>query len=239
MNGNYTGGGGSSGEATCGSASIVTQVDSRNFLFYDGHPGYDYPFPFTSKVLTGVFPAVSGCVSYQIAAAGGAIVNQANYHVLAIVPSSAPQPNGCQAAASLTRVAVFYLHLAPYVGSDGKTMMVCPSPPKNGSTTCPSAVPCSNCPVEGTWVSADPAITKQPIAYVGNFAYNPKVGAGVWGGVGPHLHFEVDYMPTPGASLIPLDPYGWYPITPGQKDPYSPLPPGLGNTWLWQQAPPY
>jgi 6-phosphogluconolactonase (cycloisomerase 2 family)/murein DD-endopeptidase MepM/ murein hydrolase activator NlpD len=219
VNGNYTGGGSPSKTLICGSSTAGPSTASDLFLFYDGHPGYDYPFNFH----TAVYPALSGCVSYQIAAAGG--VNQTNYHVLAIVPSSTPPPGGCQGVTSETGYVVFYLHLASYVGSDGKTLMVCPSPPKSGSVACPNAIVCKTCPPEGTWVGVS---APQPIAYVGNFAN------GKWGAVGPHLHFEVDQMPTLTATPIPLDPYGWWPTTPGLPDPYLASHKGVMNTWLWQ-----
>lgn len=227
VNGNYSGGASPSKTLICGSSTVGPSTASNLFLFYGGHPGYDYPFSFH----TGVYPAVSGCVSYQIAAAGGATVNQANYHVLAIIPSSTPPLNGCQGVTSQTGYVVFYLHLASYVGPDGKTIMVCPSLPKNGSTTCSNAIVCKTCPPEGTWVSVS---APQPIAYVGNFALTGKGGSGIWGGVSTHLHFEVDQMPTLTATPVPLDPYGWWPTTPALPDPYSTSHMGVVNTWLWQ-----
>ncbi len=205
---------------------------SPTYLYYDGHPGYDYPFYFTTgQPLTGVYPAISGCVSYSVAASANQ--TQALYHTLAIIPMSAAPPNKqCPSPlpASETGFAVFYLHLANYLGSDGKTIMVCPSPPnapRSTTKTCPNAVVCTNCPAEGMWVSTDSSVTTQPIAYVGNFSN------GAWGAVGPHLHFEVDYLPTPGAKPVPLDPYGWNPLTPGTPDPYAPPTTAPPNVWLW------
>lgn len=235
VNGNYTGAGATSApttEAICQSSTKAGSADARLFLFYDGHPGYDYPFPY----LTGVFPAISGCVSYQISAGGGS--NQQQFHTLAIIPMNTEPPNDTcpQNVASQTGYVVFYLHLASYVGTDGKTIMVCKTPPTTASPTCSDAIVCSNCPAEGKWVSA--SVTR-PIAYVGNFAPTKTYPNGAWHGVGSHLHFEVDQLPAPGATPVPIDPYGWYPITGGAPDPYSSLHPGIVNTWLWQQPPPY
>jgi hypothetical protein len=196
----------------------------NTYLWYDGHPGYDYPFPM-SPTLTEVYPAISGCVSYQVPASGGS--TQALYHTLAIIPSSSQPPGGCETTSeplpkSGTKYVVFYLHLASYVATDGSgQMLYCQSLPTNKSTTCPNPAPCTICPLEGTWVN-----TSQPIAYVGDFS------DGKWGGVFPHLHFEVDYMPAPAPNVsgAPLDPYGWWSAAP---DPYT-TSTGLVNTWLWQ-----
>jgi hypothetical protein len=191
------------------------------YLYYDSHPGYDYPFNF----LTPVYPAISGCVSYQLSAAGATPAKY--YHTLAIIPQSTNPAGGCEPvvngsttyATSETGYVVFYLHLASY--PDSGNMVYCASP-QNGSTTCLEKVACPNCPPEGTWVSVDSA---QPIAYVGNFDR-------VWGGVGPHLHFEVDHepQPSPTATSIPLDPYGWWS---GAVDPYTTFT-SMVNTWLWK-----
>jgi 6-phosphogluconolactonase (cycloisomerase 2 family) len=239
VNGNYTGDGATSAQTTeslCGSAIKTGTADSRLFLFYDGHPGYDYPFPFFSKL----YPAINGCVSYQVAAAGDA--NQQQFHTLAIIPMSSKPPGGqcAEPVTSQTGYVVFYLHLASYLGEDGKTVLMCPSSPTTASPTCPNPVLCTlgkaktPCPQEGAWVS-----TAEPIAYVGNFAPTSTYPNGAWHGVGPHLHFEVDYLPTPTATPVPIDPYGWYPSIAGTPDPYSSSHPGIVNNWLWQEPPPY
>jgi hypothetical protein len=231
VNSNYTGGGGQSNEAKCGTNTTVGKAASNLFLFYDGHPGYDYPFAFNSTTLTSVFPAISGCITYKLDAGGGATVNQANYHVLTIIPFSAPPTNGCSnITGSQTGYVVSYLHLASYVGADGTTMMVCPAPPNSRggtTTTCPNEQKCDSCPLEGTWVSVS---TQQPIAYVGNFAYDSKAKTGAWGVVGPHLHLEVDQMLSLTAKPLPIDPYGWQ----SGSDPYSALHNNVVNKWLWR-----
>ena len=94
-------------------------------LSYDGHPGYDYPYP----ALEPVYAAVSGCVSYELNAAGG--TDQDSYHVLAIIPMSTKpltRDGKClKPYKSETQYVVFYLHLASYVRGD--MIVYCPSPP--------------------------------------------------------------------------------------------------------------
>jgi hypothetical protein len=102
-------------------------LESPTYLYYDGHPGYDYPFYYkVGASLTAVYPTVNGCVSYKINGAGGA--TQSAFHTLAIVPMSiAPPNNQCPnpLPASATGFVVFYLHLATYLGgTDGNTVMV-------------------------------------------------------------------------------------------------------------------
>ncbi len=231
VNGNYyTGGKSPSSTVLCSSSKSGPKTASNLFLYYTGHPGYDYPFP----ALTPVYPAISGCITYKLSASGGSSVNQANYHVLSIIPYSAEPPNGCPAVTgSHTGYIVFYLHLASYIATDGTgNILYCKSPPttKNPSATCPDPTACPTCPKEGKWVSVSrPA--SQPIAYVGDFSQ------GLWGGVGFHLHFEVDQMPSLTATPIPLDPYGWQSSScpnAAQCDPYSPSHSGVINTWLWR-----
>lgn len=64
----------------------------------------------------------------------------------------------------------------------------------------------------------------QSVAYVGDF------DDGLWGGVYPYLHFEVDYKKKENSVAMPVDPYGWWSAAP---DPYT-TNTGLVNTWLWQ-----
>lgn len=191
----------------------------NGYLWYDSHPGYDYPFDYDPQngKLTGVYPAISGCVSYKISAAGA---SYGAYHVLSITPlSTEPQGGVCPAnVASETGYVVFYLHLSSYLS--GKKPVYCQTP-INGSAKCQKQIACPNCPAEGQWVSVN---ASQPIAYVGDFSN------GKWGGVSPHLHFEVDDMPNRSATPIPIDPYGW--CGPPGSDPYPTLT-GHVNTNLW------
>ena len=195
------------------------QGNPNSYLWYDSHPGYDYPFAYAPQdnQLTGVYPAINGCVSYQVSAAGAP---SGKYHVLSITPmSTEPQGGVCPAGVSSeTGFVVFYLHLASYL--DKGNPVYCLNP-VNGTGKCKEQVACSNCPAEGRWVSVN---ASQPIAYVGDFSN------GIWGGVSPHLHFEVDYMPNPSATPIPIDPYGW--CGPPGADPYTKLT-GQVNTNLW------
>ena len=201
-----------------GSASQLPLLSGYNlatklYLYYDGHPGYDYPFTFG----TPVFPAVSGCVTYNLNAAGtgknpGA--TQTNYHGLTIIPM-AQAPSSCVNASSDVGYTVAYLHLSSFVGADG-TIQRC----KNEDGT--NCVPCPECAQEGEWVDLSRA---NPMAYVGNFDYG-------WQGVGSHLHFEVDEWNH--NKPIPIDPYGWQPKTPGQPDPYSTIHNGIINQLLWK-----
>ncbi len=195
--------------------------DSNHYLYYDGHPGYDYPFAYG----TPVFPAVSGCVTYNLSSANASPAS--DYHTLAIIPQASQPTGGCEHivkgrmtyAPSSTGYVVFYLHLASYPDPNGK-ISYCKTPVKGG-TACAVKVKCQNCAAEGQWVSANGT---QPIAYVGNFDIT-------WGGVGPHLHFEVDRDSVPGQSTpMRLDPYGWWSAA---QDPYTGFT-GLVNTWLWK-----
>jgi hypothetical protein len=188
----------------------------NSYLWYDNHPGYDYPFDY----LTGVYPAVSGCVSYKLNAAGA---SHSSFHVLSITPRSTEPPGGvCPAnVASETGYVVFYLHLASYL--NGKKPVYCETPIE-GSSTCQKRVACPNCPIEGQWISVNAA---QPIAYVGDFSN------GKWGGVNPHLHFEVDFMPNKAATPIPIDPYGWCSFA--VDDPYIGFTGQIGAN-LWGSA---
>ena len=199
------------------------QGNPASYLWYDSHPGYDYPFAYDpqNNLLTGVYPAISGCVSYKISAAGA---QYSLYHVLSITPmSTQPQGGVCPAnVASETGYVVFYLHLASYLDTKGNPVY-CQNP-QNGKATCKKQIACPSCPVEGQWISVS---ASQPIAYVGDFSN------GKWGGVSPHLHFEVDYKPSRGATPIPIDPYGWC-GTPG-GDPYTKFT-GRVNTNLWGAA---
>jgi murein DD-endopeptidase MepM/ murein hydrolase activator NlpD len=195
-------------------------------LYYDSHPGYDYPL----GPDTPVYPAVSGCVSYNLNPAGG---SAASFHTLTIIPISTEPPD-CEPIvqgkttylASETGDLVSYLHLASYPLPNGD-MVYCSQFKLVYSggvykRVCAKLDPCPNCPKEGQWVSVD---STQPIGYVGNFDNG-------WGKVGFHLHFEVDREDVPGKSKpLPVDPYGWWS---SQSDPYTTYHSGVVNTWLWK-----
>ena len=181
----------------------------RPYLYYDGHPGYDYPFSFA----TPVFPAISGCVTYTLDAGGSA--TQKDFHVMTIVPV-AQKPKTCAHVSSETGYTVAYMHLSSFVGSDG-TIQRCQN--TNGS----NCVSCPECAQEGEWV---PTTRANPIGYVGNFAVSTATPKG-WQGVGSHLHFEVDEWHA--NKPVPIDPYGWQPKTPNLKDPYVTLHPEVAT----------
>jgi len=203
---------------------------SGAYLNYDAHPGYDYPFAFG----TALHPAISGCVTYNLGAAGA---SASGYHILAIIPQSVDPAGGCEHVTggrikypmSETGYVVFYLHLSSYPGKNG-TMRQCLTQPAAKALSCSSEVPCPQCPAEGTWVSS---VSSPVIGYVGNF--DSTFWGGPSGKVQSHLHLEVGWDPSPGpgplARPIPLDPYGWWSAMP---DPYTVLPSGRVNTWLWK-----
>ena len=188
---------------------------SPTYLYYDGHPGYDFPFPFSADTQTGVFPAISGCVTYKMNAAGA---SAAPFHVMTIIPQ-ATQPVSCTGIVSDTGFTIAHLHLSSFLASDGTVQRCVPT---STNHACGTTIPCPTCAQEGQWVSATAA---DPIAYVGDFAF------GKWHEVGPHLHFEIDAWID--GKPVPIDPYGWNPLTPGQADPYSTLHPGIVNASLW------
>lgn len=192
---------------------------SPTYLYYDGHPGYDYPFEFTGKIQTGVYPALSGCVTYKLNAAGA---SAGPYHVMTIIPQS-KEPATCAGVQSDTGFTIAHLHLSSFLAADGTVRRCIPTAT---NYACGTTIPCPKCAQEGQWVSVSSA---DPIAYVGDFAF------GKWHEVGSHLHFEVDVW-IAGKPLA-IDPYGWNPITPGQVDPYSLLHPRVVNSWLWSSAP--
>lgn len=203
-------------------------LQQSTYLYYDGHPGYDYPFPFTAAVQTGVYPAMSGCVTYKQGAAGA---SAAGYNVLTIIPA-ATDPGSCTGVTSDTGYTIAYLHLSSFLATNGMVER-CASGYVKGSSTCSNIIPCPACAQEGQWVDVS---TTTPIAYVGDFAN------GKWHAVAPHLHFEVDRLvlgdpscpSSKRACMVPVDPYGWSPITPGQTDPYTTLHPSIVNQRLWQ-----
>jgi hypothetical protein len=192
-------------------------LQEPTYLYYDGHPGYDYPFAFKSGAQTGLFPAIKGCVTYKRPAAGA---SAKGFHVLTIIPQ-AKKPASCVGVQSDTGYTVAYLHLSSFPAADG-IIQRCLSTATN-PRRCVTIVNCPTCAREGDWVDTSRA---DPIAYVGDFDH------GQWHAVGPHLHFEVDKWIS--GAPVPLDPYGWNPLTAGQADPYADLHPDVVNTWLWK-----
>jgi len=186
---------------------------SSDYLTYDGHPGYDYPFPYSGTTVQAVYAATAGTVSY-VNTPG--YVHPGNYHVLGITPTNNKN------------YRVYHLHLSSYYCA----AMAAPDCPQLPNVVYPAVIQrlpngiyqsClgpdgkTPCPKEGVTVSQG-----QFIGYVGNYEY-------AWGGVGPHLHFEVRKKTANG--YMPVDPYKWLGSGP---DPYALAP----NVPLWQQAPP-
>ena len=186
------------------------------YLYYDSHPGYDYNFSFG----TAIYPAVNGCVTYLQTAAG--VGRAETGHILAIIPEATEPAGGCQTLTNTTGYSVVYMHLSsfyqnqqslPYYGS----VIRCR---KSDGSVCQL---CNTCAQQNDYVTTD---RTQPIGYTGNYFK-------VWGGVNPHLHFEVDQLsamaPTATAPT-PVDPYGWC----GNQvaDPYTTVT-GMLNEPLW------
>lgn len=197
-----------------------------NVLWYDSHPAFDYAF----KYGTPIYPATGGCVSYKVNVPG--LASPENGHVLTIIPRQDPPVGGfCQepltnAAGYAPGYAIVYMHLSSYFDDATKTVMKCvyggPNPgpsPSDCAPGSPSVQPCPECAQEGQWVSAD---INALIGYTGNFLRN-------WGGVRPHLHFEVDL--TAKGTTRPVDPYGWDGTA--TADPYTPTT-GFFNPRLWK-----
>jgi hypothetical protein len=100
VNGHYTGGENGQGSPTLTCAgSPASNLPSNTFLFYDGHPGYDYK----ATCGTPVYAAVSGTVVYPSSIPG--LNNAAMFHVLELDPD-APDSS----------YKLYYLHLSTYPG---------------------------------------------------------------------------------------------------------------------------
>ena len=101
VNGNYTGGenGQGSPTLTCARTSAAN-LPSDTFLFYDGHPGYDYK----ASCGTPVYAAASGTVAYPASIPG--LTNARKFHVLELDPDP---PNSAY--------KLYYLHLSTYPSS--------------------------------------------------------------------------------------------------------------------------
>jgi YVTN family beta-propeller protein len=117
INGNYTGGAGNC-EASNLSGDQMISVPCNSILFYNGHPGYDYP----ASCGTNVFAAANGTVHYPKSIPG--IADAKKYHILEL---DLDAPKGFK---------VYYLHLATY-----------PDNHKNGSCEDPAIIP-DNTPVK-------------------------------------------------------------------------------------------
>jgi hypothetical protein len=194
-------------------------TQNGSFLYYDGHPGYDYNFGYG----TPVYPAVDGCVTYLQPAAG--VANPENGHILAIIPQATEPAGGCQTATDQTGYSIVYMHLSSFY--QNQTSM----PNYGGVLRCTSSIPsvcelnedtevCSTCAQQNEYVTTN---RTDPIGYTGNFF-------DTWGGVAPHLHFEVDEIRFAVSAPIPVDPYGW--CGPPSTDPYTNFT-GITNITLW------
>jgi len=189
---------------------------NRSVLYYDSHPGYDYGFGFG----TALYPAINGCVTYLQNAAG---VVAATGHVLAIIPQPTEPLGGCKGAAKTSPYDVIYMHLSSFYDPTTQQVLQCTT----SGTICNSGqniVPCPTCAQQDDWVSTNRA---NPIGYSGNFYGTSKNG---WGGVAPHLHFEVDQVLKTNPRAV--DPYGWCGVP--DTDPYTGFT-GLANTTFWGQ----
>jgi uncharacterized repeat protein (TIGR03803 family) len=189
-------------------------------LYYDSHPGIDYNFPFG----TPLYPALNGCVTYFQGAAG--VPSPEKGHVMAIIPQPTEPAGGCENAVNATGYDVIYMHLSSYYDQSTKQVMRCTSSKASECDSGQAVEPCPTCAQQYEWVSTT---RTSPIGYSGNFFVTTKVLLG-WGGVGSHLHFEVDQVL--GTAPRGVDPYGWC-GAPG-TDPYTGFT-GLVNTNLWSQ----
>ena len=123
----------------------ASSCGGKAFLSYEGHPGFDYGFPFG----TPVSPAIGGVVSYTDNGAGKAT----SYNVLTLTSTDG------------SGYKVHYLHLSSYYdGATGKVMRV-----KTLDVACSPAEieECPTCAQPGEVVSKDRV---DPIGYVGNYS---------------------------------------------------------------------
>jgi outer membrane protein assembly factor BamB len=187
----------------------------RSVLYYDSHPGIDYNFAFGKSL----YPSLNGCVTYLQGAAG--VPDPETGHILAIIPQPTQPEGGCKGAVNGLGYTVVYMHLSSYYDKSTQQVMRCTKMSECSSGQ--GIVPCPTCAQQNEWVSTDRG---NPIGYSGNFFVTTKHPDG-WGGVGPHLHFEVDQVL--GKQPRAVDPYGW--CGPG-TDPYATFT-GLINNTLW------
>ena len=102
VNGSYTGGKGPCIVANVNETASVIFPSCRSVLFYNGHPGIDYP----ANCGTVVYAAADGIVHYPLSIPG--ILNAPKFHVLELDVSGAPG------------YKIYYLHLSSYPNNHSK-----------------------------------------------------------------------------------------------------------------------
>jgi murein DD-endopeptidase MepM/ murein hydrolase activator NlpD len=182
-----------------GAYTGVRSCGGRSYLQYDNHPGIDYSFEYG----TAVYPAIRGRVHY-FKPPWPIMRDAQNYHTLQIDPEDG------------SGYKVYYLHLSTYPDpkdpSGQKILRRVKKPDGTYTTTV-----CDECAKENEWVDVG---RSKPIGYTGDYFKG-------WGGVSPHLHFEVQ------RDGIPVDPYGWDVV--GMDDPYDTIQKKKGiNVLLWR-----
>jgi hypothetical protein len=106
----YTGGGPPLGPEPCQSGTCPQK--GYQYLYYDGHPGFDYhaPCDAQAKTFTPVYAAVDGYVSYP-SAYDGITGGGSQFHVLVITAKADPS------------YELYYLHMPNYPNDTGTTCM--------------------------------------------------------------------------------------------------------------------
>ncbi|MEK7993771.1 MAG: hypothetical protein AAB403_08220 [Planctomycetota bacterium] len=195
----------------------VPRPDRPKYLCYDGHPGIDYRAVIDEKsdLGTEVYSTASGTIRYPRQMVGFSdkadVYN--TFHVLELVPDG------------LTDYRIYYLHLSTHpscIGALRKSGCLnhSPEPIPNPAAGCPTVLPVP----EGDRVSAGCLIAR----------------SGRAGTQDPHLHFEVHKIvplaqlppgmralvqcrhdPTNTKGCVPVDPYGWQPLSGVGRDPYE------------------
>jgi hypothetical protein len=123
VNGTYTGGGKYVGgilespTADCRTKQPGKDMPSKTFLFYDGHPGYDFSATCGTAGMVEVHAAVDGIVSYpqNLTYPNGLTLSGLNFHILQLTPDFDHS------------YGIYYLHLASY---PGQTSAECLEPEK-------------------------------------------------------------------------------------------------------------